>query len=324
MSIEIIRSPETTNDDTTVCKFSTGFNPLYFEISRKDKTISSSSSFAGFLQVTLDSVTGLSVNDEVYVLGKDASDNIIVSQTAKIFDITGNAISVLILATNPINLITQGWVNSVSSVKREIEISGSGFTTRRFSYNSFGTVKCYLNGIVRELFESVYDVQETGIGIVDGACVEIDITFEDVETGDTVDTSEEYYAVKAVKQIGTDNRMVEYEVYSYSSVNSTAKYLTAFEKPVIFRGYPFHLYCLLGRNDDTLYNRVTEGALTQDIPFPSQNKEVYSIAISPTAGVRNLTSKIITNVAENEKYLNIDNADNNLLIDATGNKLRIN
>ena len=328
--IEIIRYPQTT-DNGNICKFSAAGNPMYFEVSRKDFTITGSASNAGFLQLFIADTTGLVLNQQVYIVCKNSSNVIIKSGTFTILEINATNLTLLTDAVNPVGAVDSGWLNILSNTKREIEITGgviynglniSYFTPRRFSYDSTGTVKVYVNSILNDLFAKVFDVQASGVALVDSACLELQAQVEDVESEDTAEINE-YYGVKAVRQLPDDNRLIEYEVYYYGTTVSDAKFLTAFAKPVLFDGYPFHLYCLRGRTDDTIYLRQTAaGGLALDTPFPNNYKGVFSMRLTRQTTERSMTAQIITDVANNQSFLNIDEDGNVLLIDNT-NKLRI-
>lgn len=322
MSIVITRYPSTT-DNGNACKFSRAGNPLYFELSRQDYAIVSIQQQAGFYQFNLASTSMFTLNEKIYYNTNAGSG------TALIFDIGANYIAVLAIY-NPAS--TSGHINKISDTKREIEVSGvinsNGvtdfqFNPRRFSYDSTGVVKVYINQIVKDYFAKVYNVNPSGNALVVGACFNLDLTFEDVEDGSTAIDSK-HYAVKAVGQLGDDNRMIEYEVYSYGTTFSEAKFLTAFAKPVLFRGYPFHLYALMGRNDDVVYRRqYTLDGFATDTVVPSTPKGIYSMALAPqSATQRRFNVYLHTNVAENENYLLIDGNDT-LLIDSNS-QLRIN
>lgn len=321
MSIVITRYPSTT-DNGNACKFSRAGNPMYFELSRQDYAMVSIQQQAGFYQFNLADTSMFTLNESIYYKTNAGSG------TATIFAIDTNYIAVL-ASYNPAS--TSGYINKISDTKREIEVSGvissDGvtdyyFNPRRYSYDSTGVVKVYINQIVKDYFAKVYDIQ-TGIALVNGACFNLDLNFEDVEDGSTA-LSSDYYAVKAVGQLGDDNRMIEYEVYSYGTTFSDAKFLTAFAKPVLFRGYPFHLYALMGRNDDIVYFRQTPvGGFAADSVVPSTPKGIYSIPLAPqTATNRLFTAQLVTNVTENENFLLIDGNDT-LLIDSNSS-LRIN
>jgi hypothetical protein len=329
--IEIIRNPATT-DNGNICKFSAAYNPMYFEVSRKDFTITGSASNAGFLQLFIADTTGLTVNQQVYIVCKDAGNAIIKSGTFTIFEVNPTNLTLLTSALSPTNAVASGWLNTLSNTKREIEITGgviynglniSYFTARRFSYDSTGTVKVYVNSILNDLFAKVFDVQASGIALVNSACLELKAQVEDIESGDTAEINE-YYGVKAVRQLPDDNRLIEYEVYYYGTTVSDAKFLTAFAKPVMFVGYPFHLYCLRGRTDDTICLRQTAaGGIALDTPFPNNYKGVFSMRLSQQSTERSMTAQIIADAVDNQSFLLID-ADSKLQIDNTGNNfLRI-
>ena len=322
MSIVITRYPSTT-DNGNACKFSRAGNPMYFELSRQDYAIVSIQQQAGFYQFNLANTSMFALNEKIYYNTNAGSG------TALIFDIGANYIAVL-AGYNPAS--TSGYINKISDTKREIEVSGvinsNGvtdfyFNPRRYSYDSTGVVKVYINQIVKDYFAKVYNVTASGNALVNGACFNLDLQFEDVEDGSTA-ISTDYYAVKAVGQLGDDNRMIEHEVYSYGTTFSEAKFLTAFAKPVLFRGYPFHLYALMGRNDDVVYRRqYTLGGLVINTVVPSTPKGIYSMALAPqSATQRRFNIYLYTNVAENENYLLIDGNDT-LLIDSNS-QLRIN
>lgn len=322
MSLVITRYPSTT-DNGNVCKHSRAGNPMYFEVSRRDYAIVSIQQQAGYYQFNLASTTMFALNETVYYKTNAGSG------TGVIFDIGATYIAIL-AGYNPSS--TSGYINKLSNTKREVEVTGvitsNGitdyyFNARRFSYDSKGVAKVYMNNILKDYFAKVYDVQASGNALVVGACFHLDIGFEDVTDSSTAYVSK-YYGVKAVGQLGDDNRMIEHEVYSYGTTFSAAKFLTAFVKPVLFRGYPFHLYALMGRNDDNVYLRQTNQSNTAvDTVVPSEPQGVYSMAIAPqTATDRRFTAQLLTNVAENEHFLLIDGNDT-LLIDGDG-QLRIN
>jgi hypothetical protein len=296
---------------------------MYFEVSRQDYAIVSIQQQAGYYQFNLASTTMFALNETVYY--KTNAGN----GTGVIFDIGATYIAIL-AGYNPAS--TSGFINKLSNTKREVEVTGvitsNGitdyyFNARRFSYDSTGVAKVYMNNILKDYFAKVYDVQASGNALVVGACFHLDIGFEDVTDSSTAYVSK-YYGVKAVGQLGDDNRMIEHEVYSYGTTFSAAKFLTAFAKPVLFRGYPFHLYALMGRNDDNVYLRQTNQSNTAvDSVVASEPQGVYSMALAPqTATDRRFTAQLLTNVAENEHFLLIDGNDT-LLIDAN-DELRIN
>jgi len=328
--IEIIRYPSTT-DNSNICKFSAAGNPLYFEVSRKDHTITASGAYSGFLQLFIADTSAFTLSESVYVVGKDVSSNIIISKKSTIFFIAASYIVLTDPATNPTNQITQGWVNQLSDTKREIEVTGVlnydlsnsvSVVARRFSYDAAGTVKVYINQILKDAFVKRYDVTLTGVNLVDKAAFEMELDFEDIESGDDTSTTG-YYGVKAVRQLPDDNRMIEYEVYSYGTTFSTAKFLSAFARPVIFNGYPFHLYALMGRNDDAVYFRNTNPRDAYvDTLFDSQDKGVWSMRVQQQGVERSLTAQLVTNVTSAQQFLDIDEADHQLDIGG-GVNLRI-
>lgn len=330
--IEIIRYPATT-DNSNECKFSAAGNPLYFEISRKDFTVTGSGAYASaYLMVYIADVSSFTVNELIYLVGKDVGGVVIKSLQARILFVGANYLALNTPKTNPANEITQGWVNQLSDDKREIEVTGvleysalwsATITARRFSFNANGTVKVYINQILFDTFAKRYTVQSTGIALVEKVSLEMQLDFTDVTSTDTTSTTG-YYGVKAVRQVPDDNRLINFEVYSYGAVVSTAKFLTAFERPVLFTGYPFHLYTLIGRNDDTVYFRNTAPTgLSLDTPFGSTHKGVYSINVVPQGAERRLTAQLITNLAAEASSLLIDDAGHVLNIDNAGNELRI-
>lgn len=323
MSLVITRYPATT-DNGNSCKFSRAGNPIYFELSRQGYAIVSIQQQAGFYQFNLADTSMFTLNETIYYRTNNTSG------TALIWNIGATYIAVLALY-NPASVT--GYINKISDTKREIEVTGvintTGttdiqFNARRFSYDSTGVVKVYVNQILKDYFAKIYNVQASGNALVSGACFNMDLQFEDIESGDTA-ISSDYYGVKAVGQLGDDNRMIEHEVYSYSTTFSEAKFLTAFAKPVLFRGYPFHLYALMGRNNDVVYLRQTsQGGLALDSVVPSTPKGVYSMSLSPQVPTdRRFTCQLLTNAIELQNFLQIDSNGNIMLVDADS-QFRIN
>ncbi len=272
--MEILNLPQTTLADGHICKFSfsgSQKNTLFVDVGRKDYTITGSNAqtivTTDFLLLDItEDLSDLAVGDEVFVFAVDENEVVEFEQTATILQVNtvDDYIVLNIEVPGGYNLTKGGYVNTISDLKREVEMTGKvcgdsttvfavDFIKRRFSFNKFGVVRCYLNAILDDFYAKRYDFSFQDFFVRFGA-VMFEITFTDLDTTDSVqkEFSYKFFGVKSVQQLGGDKRMGEYEVYGYDSKYSTAKFLTAMRKPVAFQNYPFFMYALIGRVDETL------------------------------------------------------------------------
>lgn len=340
MNLTVLNNPETELANGHVCKFSHGFNSIYVDVVRQDYEITASSSDAGFLALFVADTSVFTLNQKVFYLGLDALGNTVKTGTATIWKIEPTYIALLTAATNqltppqPINVIVDGTINLIATTKREVEISGTindgvndrAFTTRRFSYDNTGTVRVYINGLIRSLFAKRYDIDETIHNEKQfGAALYLEgITCKDINTSVEIELlGSSYIAVKSIEQIGSDNRLVDYEVYNNGVINSTASFLTAFKKPVFFSAFPYTLMSAIGENASTIYYRYEHGGLTSDTLMNIAGHGIYKMKVSNSTGVRAFNVSLVTGIAAGEFSLAIDDAGHSLNIDNAGHELNI-
>lgn len=342
MSLSIITYPRTSKSDGHSVRMSNGYNAVYFDIARTDISITATGVNSGYLMLTLASVTGLTLQQSVYIAVLDAGSNLVKSGEYQIWaiDSVAKTISLITGPLDPPNLGASGTVNILSSGKKEIEVSGTvndgvwdiNITARRFSYDSTGTVRVYLTSILRDLFVKNYEIDTSVTNhLIQGASLMFNLTFKDVDSEEEINVSDAdwktaYYGIKSVAQIGEDNRMVDFQVYSYSTLHSdtTTEFLTAMKKPVIYRGLPFSLCALMGRNDEAVYERNSKLSgvyVDRIINYAEHGVYVLNIA-NPASNLNAFNIKLITGDEDKHKFIDIDEDGNDLLIDENGNKLR--
>lgn len=332
MTLTVVKYPKTELADGHECKFSNAYNSLYVDVIRQDYAITGSGANAGYLVLYVADASSFSLNQRVYYSGLNTASEVVKSGTALIWDKGATWIALLTTATNPTNQIVSGTINEISNTKREVEISGVvsdgtweyGFTERRFSYNENGEVRIYLNNIVKSLFAKMYNIDETvhNEKLAGSYFYLSDVNCKDLETDTEIELlSEDYIAVKSIAQLGEDNRLVDYEVYNDAHGNSTAKFMTAFEKPVYFPGYPFTICAAIGEQSEATYYRHEHGGVTTDTLVNVSGKGIYKMKVQPVSTERDFNISLISGVYQ--YGLLIDDAGHELEIDGDGNTLRI-
>jgi hypothetical protein len=324
-----------------MCRFSHGFNSIYVDVARQDYAIIASGANAGNLVLYVADASSFALNQKVFYLGLDALGATVMTGTAMIWDKGSNWIALLALSTalltppQPTNVIVSGTINEIATTKREVEISGTvndgfrdrSFTARRFSYDSTGTVRVYLNGIIKRLFEKRYTIDETIHNEKQfGAALYLEgIYCKDIETDAEIGLlgSTSYIAVKSIEQIGNDNRLVDYEVYNNDTIHSTAKFLTAFKKPVYFSGFPYTLMSAIGANTSSVYYRHEHLGLTADTLMNIAGHGVYKMKVEQQSTEQSFNVSLVTGIAAGEFSLAIDEAGHTLNIDEDDHELNI-
>jgi hypothetical protein len=342
-TLEILTLPETTMPDGNVCRLFNAANPVYFDIAKKQNLIIGSNvGTGGTLKLTVNQAIDLTVNQRLYIRGLDVSGNVIKEGWFTVIEWTmataPYTVTLLTSQTAPAMLITQGFVNKPLSAVEKIEVTGLievdgndiTLMARRFSYASSGVARVYVNTMLRDELAKRYTIDyDVNNHIVSRAAFACEFDFTDVadETNVSVLITENYFAVNAVAQIGQDNRMVDFEVYNYDAIYSTARWLTAFERPVLFRGYPFGLCAVTGRNDKNVRHRiatgVTYGTFT-DVNMIEIGRGVHHFKCSVSDTVQSFKTALIFDEKEKEKENNLLIEEGfKLTIDEDGSHLRI-
>ncbi len=277
MPLTAILTPQTTLPDGHICKFSHGFNPVYVDLQRKDMTIFNISAYtANKMALIISDNSIFTVGEKVYVSIESNELNF-----DGIFEIIEIVSTNFIIIDKTYQALTgvSGFVNTPSrrnyKVLIRLNISGTLTTIRDFVPNNKGVARCYLNSILIDYFSKLPEFDYTElIQSVKDYVISFQILKKEEwigsdEKGDAITGS--WRAVNAVQQLNNDNRMILREVYYESgSVKSEADFLTAFQEPVFYIGFPFTVSALIG-NSTLNINRVIED------PSGSKDEELIPI-----------------------------------------------
>lgn len=331
MALEILTRPETTMPDGNVCKFFNVGNSVYLDIAKKQNLIIGSNVGTGnTLKLTVNQAIDIGVNQRLYIRGVDGSGTVLKEGwfTVLEFSMTAAPYTVTLITgqTAPATAIVSGFVNKPLAANQKIEVQGlveiSGddvlLISRRFSYASSGIARVYVNQMLRDEIAKRYTIDYTVLNhIVERAAFNCEFDFTDVTDTDlsaSILLGENYYAVNSVAQIGQDNRMVDFEAYNHDSIHSTARWLTAFARPVMFRGYPFGLCAVIGENENNVRHRIGIGASFDS--FTDVNM------VQSAMGVHHFKCTVADTVRTFKTALIYDEKEHNLLIEE-GFKLKI-
>jgi len=264
----IVRTPEFTRADGSVCQISNGFNSVFIDLQRQDSVVSGIFNNSGKLGVVVNDNS--IYTDKCYLFYNHATgtysgvfDILIVGQIVIGFV----TFDVLILDTAFIpHTFVDGFANSFNRKNYKIityaVINGTTETTEReFTPDNTGLVRVYVDSMLKDYFSKTYEPDYT---VMNEVATDHVLTFriqakeqyQDYE-GTFAYLTGTWRAAKSVAQVGENNLMEEFEVY-YSGVGvySTAKFLTAFKEPVMWDGFPFSLSFLRGVSSLTVQKVV--------------------------------------------------------------------
>lgn len=301
MSLTVINSPSTILSNTFESKFSFGGNPIYYDIQRKDKTISGVGSSGGNVAFNMGTGTSIfSVSDSIYVRATDGTTTTIDGQYTIVTSdvILGyNWISINLPIFSGYTNIDGGFVNNLERHNHRVIcnllINGVVTSERSFSTDITGLARVYVNSITDNYLSKEIDIDYTAINkLLTDYAIPFQIGYKEGWLGylETVPKYAliQYWAVKSITQLGHDNRMIDYEVYYVSNViYSTAKFLTSFARPKMWVGYPFTVAALLTDLNAVVtkeiksYPAVSQTSETIDM---AGGKGVYSLKINPATG----------------------------------------
>ena len=275
MSLEIIQKPQ-DNIISALNIFSFGHNPVVIKVLRKDFTIenvqSDTISGTDYLKIELNAAHSILVGDQVYISGTYVIPPIaFVEGVFDVLAVDGVDITIDVEWNADFDPMT-GFVNTISDLKREALVTGqvwtddigSGITyvPRKFSFDKFGVVTIYMNSILNDYYAKRYEIFGN---YVSAGALRFSANIEDIQTSEDVNVTG-LFGVKSVNQLGGKHLMTDYEVYATAlggGYYSSAKFLTAMEKPVAFQNYPFGLYALIGEMDWNL--QINEGTIEKVI-----------------------------------------------------------
>lgn len=343
-TLQIISRPETEMTDGNLCRFSFGFNSVYWDIAKRQHLITGSTlGDGGFCKLFLYSTIDLGINQRLWIRAIDINNNVIKEGWFTVIDSNMTTAPYYVVINTPVtapaNLIVSGFANKPLTQNEKIKVSGfftvgdsdELFTERMFSYANNGIARCYINGAARDKFAQTYDIDyEVTNHIVEGASLNYELDFTDAQDEEltlSVLSSSNYFIVNSVAQLGSDNRMIEYEVYNYGEITSNAKWLTAFERPVLFRGYPFGLCALIGRNNSNIKHRIGTGAdfaTHADYIMTTTAMAVKHFTCEVASNIMAFKTALILQQKEQSVKLKIDEDGSHLKITESGEVLNIN
>lgn len=301
MSLTVVTEPYTTLDDGFESKFSHAGNPIYYDIQRKDREILGTGAYSGKVSFNVGTSAQIfAVGNMAYVYATDGG----VLQFSGEYEITHintilgyKWITIDKAIYSGYTNIDGGFVNNLERTNHRVIVSllidGVATTERSFSTDGTGLARVYINSIVEDYLSTVIDFDYTEINeILEDFAIKFHLRYREAYTGyeDPLPKTalNDYWAVKAVRQLGGDNRMIEYEVY-YIGVTqySTAKFLTAFTKPVYWEGFPFTICALISEINSTVSKNIksypagTTATVAIDV---SDGMGVYALEIDPVSG----------------------------------------
>jgi len=300
MSLTIISEPYTTLSDSFVSKFSHAGNPIYYDIQRQDRLITGVGAYSGKISFNTGTDSQIfSIGDTAYIYATDGG----VLQFSGEFEITYVAsilgyqwITIDKAIYSGYTNIDGGFVNNMARTNHRaivsLLINGTDTTERSFATDATGLARVYVNSIVEDYLANEVDFDYTATNeLLDDFAIRFQLRYREAYTGyeDTISKTvlNDYWAVKAVRQLGGDNRMIDFEVYYTSgSQYSTAKFLTAFEKPVMWPGLPFTVCALITDAQGTVAKNIKSypsGATATVALDLSDGQGVYSLEIDPAA-----------------------------------------
>ncbi|RKD19007.1 hypothetical protein BCY91_14110 [Pelobium manganitolerans] len=230
-------------------------NPLLFRFRRSDYTIIGILNVGNRPQLVLDhEPQGISVGGYIAVRSEKYSG------VFKVYSTSGNTVTIdtLFLQGNSssgkvITNIKPNYrmeIKVVTGISKDKEINIGTFTA-----DTMGLVVTQIQSKLKNLVNNKNEFTYDRINWRDlNAAASFEIYYREIWDGSLPEYSkipEVYYFVNAAKQIGDKfgNNMAEYVTFPSYSVNVTkAKFLTSFEVPTYFVGYPFDLSFIYSEN----------------------------------------------------------------------------
>lgn len=300
MSLTITNEPYTTLTDGFQSKFSYVGNAVYYDIQRKDRSISGVGSYAGRVAFNMGTDAQIfAIGDSVYIYATDGGVLVFegLYEIYYIDTILGYQWITIDKATFSGYLgIDGGFANNMERTNHRaivnLRINGTDTTERSFATDSTGLARVYVNSILNDYLANEIDFDYTATNeLLEDFAIRFQLGYKEAYTGyeDSLPkyALNDYWAVKSVNQLGGDNRMTLYEVYYNSaSVYSTAKFLTAFEKPIMWDGLPFTVCALITDAQGTISKNIksqpanTTSTVALDL---SDGQGVYTLEIDPVA-----------------------------------------
>ena len=318
MTLSILTAPSTTLNSFEF-KFSFVGNPIYYDVQRKDTTITGVGSSGGNVAFNVGTGTNIySVGDAVYVYASDGGVEILNAQyTVSYVGMIGlyNWIAIDLPTFSGYLGIDGGFVNNLERKNHRAIISliANGVTTAERSFNTdlTGKARVYVNAIIADYISELMDIDYTaGNKLMSDYAVPFQLGYKEGWLGytDTFPKFEmkQYYAVKAVSQIMPsgrttpyDNRMTQYEVYYQSSaIYSTSKFLTAFVKPKMWTDYPFSLGALITNTVAPIDSNLKS--------YPVGTTDINSLDLTSGQGVYSLKLTPLPNSQKMAVWLSTD------------------
>lgn len=261
MSLTVNQRPSTTISGET-SRWNAIAHPLLYKLQRKDFTFASITNSGGFVRLVLDASFG-------NVASSFDVDDVVYFQTdAGIYAVAGNVTASLYSAPNTLVTLdtayissSTGWVNNDTlrpNYKLEYEVYNTGgiiLNEEPFykSPNSSGLVSINISAIVRAYLSPNNDADLTGSTKVfdsTNAYLKFYIKYRETWTGSsesqTNDSANQFFAVLGAKQIPSTYGSNMAEDVSFNDGSPLPGWLTKFDNPVAWRGYPFLLSAIIG------------------------------------------------------------------------------
>lgn len=261
MSLTVNQRPSTTISGET-SRWNAIAHPLLYKLQRKDFTFASITNSGGFVRLVLDASFGdvassFDVDDVVYF----QTDAGVYATTGNVTASTYSAPNTLVTLDTTYISSSTGWVNNETlrpNYRLEYEVYNTGGTLLNEepfykSPSPSGLVTIDISTIVRAYLSPNTDADLTGsTKIFDStnAYLKFYIKYRETWTGSaesqTNDSANQFFAVLGAKQIPSTYGSNMAEHVSFSDGGPLPDWLTKFDSPVAWRGYPFLLSAIIG------------------------------------------------------------------------------
>ena len=297
----VLTTPRFTRADGSVCIISNGYSPLYFDLQRQDTPLTGIFDFGGNLGVVVNDNTIFTQGNKAYISYIHSTGTF-----TGAFDILLVTNIVIGFVTFPVlqldtafvpHVFVSGFANSFTRTGYKIRVQtliGTDTTTERdFTPDNTGLIRVYLNSMIQDYFDK-HDIDYTVINeVADELVLPFIVQAKEIYSGVSGTYSNilidgktsPLFAAKAVAQLGENNLMETQEVYYESpTAYSTAVFLTAFEKPVQFEGFPFSLSFLKGVSSLIIQRVVVIAGVPTVVDLPVQtSNQIHTLPLSVNA-----------------------------------------
>jgi hypothetical protein len=268
MSLTVTQRPSTTIGGNT-SRWNAAKNPIVYKMTRKDYNITALANSGGALQIT--------VNTNLTTLTSAQGGPVVAG--AKIWVVTDNgaynALYTVVSVTNVANSVvtfsagtytvaaTTGYINLMQRTNYRVQVgiynaANSLISTLAYSPDKSGNVIIDVSTPLLNTL-SVDNLADYVTGFVTQdettAYVKFYIRYTELWTNsaetETNDSANQFFALYGARQIGDlyGGNLAEY--VNYDNGNPLAKFLTRFERPSIWRGYPFSIHTITSDNQVT-------------------------------------------------------------------------